>query len=414
MQKLKLGLYAKESSKEKELLFSIPDDLIITWNMVVYHSDVTEFMDKFWARWGDETIYDQAYYDQLALWLLYHKYQIDDSPWKPWLDVLPDVEDFDTIIFWRNSELKEIQGSELYNRAVLKRKTYYQKYEWIQQNIFAAYPRVWKTEPSEEQWKWAVSVVRSTNVQLYTSDGIFRPALIPMMDMMRHEIVELQDPISERDIWTYDDERPPSQVVHITSLQNYNADDEVKLMFVEKCNSELLDFYGFIPERNPNDCVHIELELSTEDPLFNEHNILYSVQKPDPSKLKLFMNGITEEVIKGVRAVTISQYDLQSDMLLNGVPDESLGLLSDFGIAEYIATLCRKYYQAFTSSEDEDKVLLMDPELPYRVQLAIQFRLGEREILRRIGSHYYNQGKNLLKQLEQMGSPNDINRKEEL
>ena len=45
--------------------------------------------------------------------------------------------------------------------------------------------------------------------------------------------------------------------------------------FGEKCNSELLDFHGFIIKDNPNDCVHVDLQLSKSDPLYNEKNIIW-------------------------------------------------------------------------------------------------------------------------------------------
>jgi hypothetical protein len=39
-------------------------------------------------------------------------------------------------------------------------------------------------------------------------------------------------------------------------------------------------------------------------------------------------------------------------MLLNGVPDESLGPRSDFAIAEYLANICRKMYLSYDTSEE--------------------------------------------------------------
>ncbi len=51
----------------------------------------------------------------------------------------------------------------------------------------------------------------------------------------------------------------------------------------EKCNSELLDYYGFVlpAGNNINDCVHVELELNKDDPLFNEKQIMYRAHKPE-------------------------------------------------------------------------------------------------------------------------------------
>ncbi len=99
---------------------------------------------------------------------------------------------------------------------------------------------------------------------------------------------------NSQDIWTYDDERKSNQLI-ITALHDYNLNDEVdqrnsltfqvKLMFVEKCNAELLDFYGFIPERNPNDCLHVEPELIQGEYMFNERHIVYTMTKTEYVKL---------------------------------------------------------------------------------------------------------------------------------
>lgn len=47
------------------------------------------------------------------------------------------------------------------------------------------------------------------------------------------------------------------------------------MSYGEKCNSELLDFYGYILEENPNDCVHLDLDMKKDDPLQNEKSVLY-------------------------------------------------------------------------------------------------------------------------------------------
>ena len=45
--------------------------------------------------------------------LIYEHFQGDDSYWKPYLDVLPGDDDFDTLMYWTEPELAELQASAI-------------------------------------------------------------------------------------------------------------------------------------------------------------------------------------------------------------------------------------------------------------------------------------------------------------
>ena len=46
-----------------------------------------------------------------------------------------------------------------------------------------------------------------------------------------------------------------------------------------KCNSELLDFHGFIVPDNTDDCVHVAIEPNAADPMFNSKGVLLKAEK---------------------------------------------------------------------------------------------------------------------------------------
>jgi len=78
--------------------------------------------------------------------------------------------------------------------------------------------------------------------------------------------------------WTYDSKANTFQIM---SINTYQPGDEVFLVFGTKCNSELVDFYGQFNANNTDDCVHVDVELSSTDPLAKEKRILYTTWNPE-------------------------------------------------------------------------------------------------------------------------------------
>jgi hypothetical protein len=74
--------------KEDDTLFTVPSDLIITVDFVETRSEISETINRYYERYADRSEYDPVRYEALALWLIYHAFVIDNSPWLPWLDIL--------------------------------------------------------------------------------------------------------------------------------------------------------------------------------------------------------------------------------------------------------------------------------------------------------------------------------------
>lgn len=64
------------------------------------------------------------------------------------------------------------------------------------------------------------------------------------------------------------------EILSVRALHALKAGDEITIYYGPKCNSELLDYYGYIIPSNPNDCVHIEVDIKESDPLAHAKKIL--------------------------------------------------------------------------------------------------------------------------------------------
>lgn len=65
----------------------------------------------------DEDDRSQDSWTSLILVLIYEYLQGDSSPWRPYLDVLPTVDDFSTPMFWAADELAELQASPVADKV---------------------------------------------------------------------------------------------------------------------------------------------------------------------------------------------------------------------------------------------------------------------------------------------------------
>lgn len=87
---------------EGEELFTIPRDLVLTTN----NSKLKTLLPKELERLDE--------WQSLILVLIYEFLSGDNSAWAPYLRILP--REFHTLMFWSDSELRELQGSAVINK----------------------------------------------------------------------------------------------------------------------------------------------------------------------------------------------------------------------------------------------------------------------------------------------------------
>lgn len=91
---------ARENIPEDETLFSIPRSTILTTETSSIPKAISAELTDPWLS--------------LILTMLYEHQQAQASKWAPYFDVLPTT--FDSLMFWSEAELKDLQGSAVVNK----------------------------------------------------------------------------------------------------------------------------------------------------------------------------------------------------------------------------------------------------------------------------------------------------------
>lgn len=91
---------ARENIAEDETLFSIPRSTLLTTETSSIPKTISSELQDPWLS--------------LILTLLYEHQQAQNSKWAPYFEVLPT--EFDTLMFWSEAELKDLQGSAVVNK----------------------------------------------------------------------------------------------------------------------------------------------------------------------------------------------------------------------------------------------------------------------------------------------------------
>lgn len=113
---------AKQDIAEDTPLFSIPRDIIINAQTSQLTQKLPEiFQDPLEDGDEENEVEPLGSWGTLILVLIYEHLHGDASPWKPYLDILPQT--FETPIFWSEVELKELEGTALTQEKIGKEES---------------------------------------------------------------------------------------------------------------------------------------------------------------------------------------------------------------------------------------------------------------------------------------------------
>ncbi|KXJ93476.1 SET domain-containing protein [Microdochium bolleyi] len=305
------GIVATQDIPEDTVLFSIPRDAII--NVLtsdlpkkipgVFEESTTglEDADNEADEEADETSSAPDSWVSLILVLLYEFLQGDQSRWKPYLDVLP--QSFDTLMFWSNKELDELQASAIsakVGRDEAENMFRARVFPLIEQHADIFYP-AGAQRLSEEELLHLAHKVGST-IMAYAFDlekdeedeeaedgdewvedkeGKIMMGMVPMADILNA------------------DAKPNAHINHgddaltATSLRPIAAGTEILNYYGPLGNGELLRRYGYVTETHSrHDVVEIPWTLVS--------SVLKDVLAVDDVTYGKAMNEIEEEELDDI------------------------------------------------------------------------------------------------------------------
>ncbi|CAN6195905.1 unnamed protein product [Urochloa humidicola] len=117
----------------------------------------------------------------VALLLLREVSRGADSPWAPYLAILP--RQTDSTIFWSEEELLEIQGTQLLSTTVGVKEYVQSEFESVEAEIINANKDFFPGTITFDDFLWAFGVLRSRVFPELRGDKL---ALIPFADLVNH------------------------------------------------------------------------------------------------------------------------------------------------------------------------------------------------------------------------------------
>jgi len=354
------GLLSSRNVNLGEKVLEIPDRLMLTKKLALetLPASVMELVE-------DE-------YVAIALLLLFEHNKGDSSFFKPYLDILPSLDEINPLFWWSDEDLQLLQGSPTLSACQQLREKLMREYTYLEKHIIPQIPNLARID--FRQFQWAFGILFSRAICFPSTKRI---ALVPYADLLNHS------PFCSAFI---DEESIPlgngrtEAVVYVDRL--YQPYEQVYVSYGPRSNQELLLLYGFSLERNPFDCVEVTIGLDKEDPLYNEKcRMLDAYEKSPQQSFPLYMDRYPVEMAEFLRFCCVDTLEeLEGDF--GTVVSENNEKLALQKFANYISDQLSQYPTSLEEDESIVRDRAMFQTLSRNQRMAIRQRLGEKRILR--------------------------------
>ncbi|KAK5190149.1 Ribosomal lysine N-methyltransferase 4 [Exophiala xenobiotica] len=412
-------------------LFAIPRRVIISEETSELATRLPELFPK------SEDVIDEVDQDglpselpkpwlNLILILLYESLHHSTSKWSPYLSILPQrPSSFDTLMFWSDQELEELQASAMPSKIGKDLADYMFKTRIIpvvKQHANVFYP-AGSSQPSDEELLGACHVIGSL-IMSYAFDlqpddddadeddenddgwveDHFKPSpmgMVPMADMLNAD-AEFNAHLSHGD-----------DSLTMTSLRDIKAGEEILNYYGPLPNGELLRRYGYTsPKHSRYDVVEVSWDLvkkvlsDTEAPYHSkswserldkimkdieqdgefdaDDGFVIELDAGDPNEQGLctteakFAN-FPEELVAIITDL-VSKFS-KDEIKQKNLSDQSKSSFIKSRILVVLSQILRRRLEQYPTSSEQDAVLLDDSRTKGRLRMAVDVRLGEKKIL---------------------------------
>jgi SET domain-containing protein 6 len=407
------ALRATQDIAEDEELFALPKALTLH----AQTSDITKHLNR--------PLPDSDPWLPLILTIIYEIFRGEASPWAPYLRLLPS--EFHTLMFWSEEELGELKGSEVVHKIGREAAEHAWRETLIP--IMLENPEIFlcSSHSKEEQANELITLAHRAGslIMAYAFD-IVREDISPTADSDSAESSLVSD---DEDEITFKGMVPFADLLNADADRNnaklFDEDDYLIMRSIApiKAGEEIFNDYGPLPRSDllrmygystPNYAQYDVVELLQSDILATAKNMKreitndqsvgvraldelglledgYAVQRPSFVKTSL-VDAVPAELHMLLRALTCN---LGNDASSNEKRIQK-GIKETFSIEEasLLAAMCTKRLRDYATSMEEDSQMLgtlraststtQSSISPHRLQMAIEVRRGEKEILHAI------------------------------
>ncbi|KAL2002522.1 hypothetical protein VTN02DRAFT_6609 [Thermoascus thermophilus] len=403
------GVVARTDILDGEELFAIPRDLVLT----VQNSKLKDLISQDLSELGP--------WLSLMVVMIYEYLQGEASPWSAYFKVLP--ANFDTLMFWSDSELAELQGSAIVDKIGKQS---------AEESILEMVAPIVRANPSLFPPVGGLSSYDGDAGSQAILHLAHRMGSLIMAYAFDIEKSEDEEGDGEDGYVTDEEEQLPKGMVPLADLLNadgdrnnarlfqeedflvmkaikpINAGDEIFNDYGQIPRSDLLRRYGYVTDNYaPYDVVELSLDLvcqaaglqsadpETQQPLklLDDFDLLddgYSIPRPSPEES--LTDFLPDELLALVKTLTLTPQQLQQLKSKKKPPKPVLGLEE----ANLLLKAVRQRGTHYATTIQQDRELLerlsqAEASGPLEVssrrqKMAIQVRVGEKEILQQLSS----------------------------
>ncbi|XP_059484830.1 actin-histidine N-methyltransferase [Neocloeon triangulifer] len=366
-----LGLKAEKDFEEGDLLMAIPRKIMLT----LENARISELG----ALLCKDPMLQHMPNVALSLLLLLEKFK-PDSHWAPYIDLLPS--EYTTVLYFSPSELADLKGSPAQEAALKQCRNIARQYAYFSklfQTVSGPACDLLREVFTYEQYRWAVSTVMTRQNFVVSSDGkSIVNALIPLWDLCNHEQGRLST-----------DFVPEKDRSECLAWRSFPKGEQIFIFYGARPNAEFLVHNGFVPSDNSHDTLAIRLGISHADPLGDKKRtllntlalpcsgefLLHAGPEPVDAKLRAFLRvfSMTDELDHW-----LSKQDGGKDL---EYVDCALDTNLESRAWTFLKTRVTLLLASYSTSLQEDEILLQSRGInPYK-RLAVQQRLAEKKIL---------------------------------
>ncbi|ETP50491.1 hypothetical protein F442_04198 [Phytophthora nicotianae P10297] len=363
------GVFAKQELTSGQVTLRVPFKLTMNTESAA-KSDLAPVLEKYPQIPDDEV---------LALHLMHERSKSNDSFFAPFIASLPTT--FDLPVFWSDSELNELKGTNVLLLTQLMKKQLQRDFENIHQAVAEDFPEIFASLPTLtlDDYTWAMSVIWSRAFGV-TREAKYIRVLCPAMDMFNHD-VSLRNPLD--DFVSFDEKTQmlthhvPKEVVAGLALQ---------ISYGQYSNAKLLYSYGFVAKENPRRAVDFWMKIPPNDPYLKlkqtvlDSNELTRDQTYDFCGT-LFKNDVDERLLATLRVVLMNEQEIR--MYKKAFEKSILSVRNELAVYENLQTTCRRKLSNYPTTLEEDEATLAktETEANPRLSFAVRVRVEDKQVL---------------------------------
>lgn len=401
-----LGLVALKGMPRNEVVMEVPKRLWIDSDTVAA-SDIGGVCGglKPWVA--------------VALFILRERAAGADSPWRPYLDVLPPVTD--STIFWSEEELNEIRGTQLLSTTLGVKEYVQREFVKVEEEVILPNRNLFSSSITYDDLLWGFGILRSRAFSRLRGDKL---ALVPLADLINHD----PNITSEASCWEIKAKGLFSRELIFTlrTPVPVKAGEQVYIQYdLEKSNSELALDYGFIESRSDREAYTLTLEIAESDPFFGDKlDIAESNGLGEMAYFDIVLGqSLPPLMLQYLRLIALGGTDafLLESIFRNSIwghLELPVSRANEESICKVIRDACKSALSSYHTTIEEDENLMKGGNLDMRTRIAVGIRAGEKKVLSQIdeifegreqeldGLEYYQERR--LKDLGLVGEQGDI------